>query len=359
MPMLRQDERITLDELEASLKEVDSHAKSEDIATGKIELHLVDDNPHFTLGEDTVPVTASGLEAFAGYLKIPTPFLMNRIPSEIGGRTGDQARQDLINLFLEHNAAPALRVVYSADGVLEVNQPERRTIPPMALVSIARNVLGTGQAQITSLVNSVAEFAFDVAVPEDYDHGIGGDPQAKDVDPEVGDITCGGLSFFYNRKLNHTPTIGSYLYRLACTNGMQYRNPLDQVSVNGQTVDEVLAELNAAANSAFAQVDRHMKHFYDMRQHKVDNPDRWLIQVAREHSLAASSRENMESVILSSEVPDHPSEFDLINVLTNEANNPKLASKVISRRKLESVGGAMIAHEVLRCGSCKQKVSND
>jgi hypothetical protein len=49
--------------------------------------------------------------------------------------------------------------------------------------------------------------------------------------------------------------------------------------------------------------------------------------------------------------------FHLINLITNEANNPAIASRPTSRRALEAAGGTVVAEHADRCTHCAQRLN--
>jgi hypothetical protein len=50
--------------------------------------------------------------------------------------------------------------------------------------------------------------------------------------------------------------------------------------------------------------------------------------------------------------------FDLLNHMTNEANDPAIRRQVGVRRSLERAGGGLIHEHAQRCPSCQTKLSH-
>jgi hypothetical protein len=340
----------TIGEFKNYLRERGKDAEIHDVSLHDVQFHLSDANPHFIINGKAVPSSQTGIRAWGDYFGIPTAFF-----KRVGKDLGLTRQADLLDGFHQLAAGSAVRVAYNDQGLIRVDEPGRQLIEPIQLLDIAGNVLGSEDAEITRVIDTQAEFAFDVRVPESSSYGIGGDPPE---DSRVGDITAGGLGFNYNRKLNHAPSVESYLYRLVCTNGMRRRDPGLRVDARGQTVDEVLAEVNAMAEQAFSRVESDIRHFYDLREVRVSNPERELIAIARDHGIPDRSLNRLTKLASSEALPDNPSRFDIVNMITNLANDPAIRNDG-GRLILETVGGSVIEDHSARCGHCHSRVVDD
>lgn len=345
-------EPITLADLKNEIATERSEATTEDMPLSEVEFHLGADEPHFKIRGDKIPASPSGVQAWGDYLGIPAPF-HKRVGKELGvGKQGE-----LLSWFLDISSAStasAVRISYSPLGVLSVQDPERRVINPEQIIDVAIKVLGTHEAEVVRSINTPADFAFDVHVPMNYDHGIGGDiPGQRGI--EIGDISAGGLTFHYDRKHNLAPETGSFVYRFDCTNGQRHRDDSLKLDTRGNTVEEVLAELEAMAQRAFRRTERQMKHFYGLRKVIVTNPERELVAIAREHRIPDRSLVMLTKLAASNLLPDKPSRFDLVNLITNFANDPAVTNDG-GRLLLEAAGGAVVQDEAARCGHCRSVV---
>ncbi len=54
-------------------------------------------------------------------------------------------------------------------------------------------------------------------------------------------------------------------------------------------------------------------------------------------------------------MPDDPSMFDVVNLVTNFANSPAVRNDG-GRLLLERAGGSVVTDHATRCGHCQQKV---
>jgi hypothetical protein len=124
-------------------------------------------------------------------------------------------------------------------------------------------------------------------------------------------------------------------------------------------MEVILAELELAAQTAFARVEQEMEHFYEMRnQAIVGDVTQAVIRVSEERGLP--NRTAMELArrvpeMLDSEALGHEvNMFDLTNLITNQANDPALRTRRGSRLQLERAGGELVRIEAARCGHCYQ-----
>jgi hypothetical protein len=343
MPVLRDTPTRTISEVKAELAETRKSSTEDDFSLADIHFRFADNNPHFQMGSKLIPASATGINAFASYFQIPTAYL-NRVSKDLGI---EQAGNEL-DMWKESAASEAVRVTFNDDHILDIREPGRQLIERGALLDIAASVMGTEQAPIVRLINTQEEFAFDVHVPFDYDRGVGGDVK-------VNDITAGGIGIHYDAKMNLAPTVERYLHRLACTNGMRRKELGMKVDARGQTVDEVLAEVGALAEQLMSGVESDIRHFYELRERPVDNPERQIIALARDFKIPDRSTKKLLHLASTEEMPDNPSEFDVLNLVTNLANHPEIRNDG-GRLLLERVGGGIIADQAARCGHCRQTV---
>ncbi len=340
MEYLRETSGLTLADL---AEELEDGSRTWDGVTGQMDAHLEDDLLIFRFGSMAVPATQDGLEQLGSFLDIPRTFLTGLDPD---------LQQHLLHELLERTPAN-VSLRYGNDGISEVHKPSHLRVRPTQVVASAIKVMGE-DSPIVEWGATPDELFFDVMVPLDSDRGTGGDRS-------VGDISQGGLRFIQNRKQNLAPTVNSFLYRLACTNGMVVPDTGLTVSARGNTVEVVLAELELAAEHAFSQVEAQIEHFYALRSQPIEGDvTQAVIRIARERGLPDS-----RGLALARRVPERlshdglghdPTMFDLVNLFTNEANNPILRGRTSSRRALEGAGGTLVRHLSDRCGTCYQAI---
>jgi hypothetical protein len=213
---------------------------------------------------------------------------------------------------------------------------------PHMLVDVAKKVVGT-DALVDDVRMDKGFFGFDVI-----------DPRRDFGDKKVGDITRAGLRFGIDLAKNHTPWVQPYQYRLACTNGLSGQDTGLAVDGRGQTIDAVLASLEENARIAFERVEAEIGAFYDLRNVPVENPERTLHRLAEEQGLSAAMTVRIAERI-PAEVEGDATMFDIVNLLTNEANNLRVKPRM--RSLLQGIGGQVVTEHAARCGHCQARLN--
>lgn len=322
---------------------LDTHANTWQGSTGEIEVRLTEEQPVIAFGpahapKTEVPATSEGLKPLANFLDIPEKFLL-RLPAD--------ERQFILERQLRRAGAD-LALSYGDVGIIEVLKPGQRRIPAVAFAEIAGRVVSE-DAPVIQWLNTGDDLRLDVVVRDGANQGIGGDPQ-------VDDITKGGIRIGQDRKHNLAPFAQPFLYRLFCTNGMETRDEGLKFSIQGKTVEDVLIELEAAAQRAFGQVDEKIAAYYDLRNQRVENPERTLLTLGEEQGLPNRTVAALARRIPAEVEGDEVTMFDLVNIITNAANDPAIGSRTAVRRQLETVGGNLTNEHALRCTHCQHKL---
>lgn len=294
------------------------------------------------LGKKEVPVTDEGTQAFASYLDIPSKFFQ---------RLNEELQEHLLTVLLaQYDNSSACAVMLDDNGVRMVRDPALKFIDPRHLVERVSNVIDPKAIVVESFLTS-DEFRFDTMVPEGFKKGIGGDKK-------VGDITRGGVRVGHDIKHNLAPFVQPWMFRLACTNGVETFWSGLKVEARHNSVDAVLEEFEAMAEEAFSRVEDDIKAYYDLRTVKVDEPERTLLRIATEEKLPDRS-----TMALAKRVPayleedDEATMFMLANLITNAANDPAIRYKNGVRRRLEQIGGNIVRDHAERCVTCQSKLN--
>jgi len=284
-----------------------------------------------------IPMNDEGWATLGGLLRIPDSFA-NRLPGP--------TRITLTNDLLARHAKP-IAVRYADDGIKSMLDPGQIPFEPRLLVNVAQHVVGE-RAPVVGTVHNLTAFGFDTVT----------EPGARDLgDPKVGDITRAGLRFSQNLRQNLAPSVAKYSYRLVCTNGMEVMDDGLKLDARGnQSVEEVMAELEALAQRAFAEVESDIEHFYAMRDEPVANPERTLNRMARDYGISDRLRNELrDGVPAMVDEGGGTNMFDLVNYVTNFANRQNIPHG--QRVALERFGGQAVTEHVERCRTCASRVN--
>lgn len=287
-----------------------------------------------------VPATKESLAAIGGWVEVPTAFLR---------RLENDMKEYVLTELLRRSGGTAL-VSYTEEGIEEVRTPGER-VEPSAILQIATKVL-TKDAPVVEWWKDQREFRLDVIAPESRT-GSRYNPEKR----KVGDITALGVRLHMDLKHNLAPTASTLLYRLACTNGMERLDETNKIDARGRTPRQVLADLEAAVEEAYAGAQREVQAFYDLRNTPVDNPERALARIAREYEMPDRTLAALVERAASEDMPDRPTRFDVVNLITNQANETRIRNKTGARRRLEQIGGEIISEHAARCGHCQARLN--
>lgn len=335
---LRDKPTMTLTEL---ADQVGLPGESVSVSGTDIRLEIDGEEQSIHVGSRTVPFSEAGAEALSSFTQIPVPF-MKRL---LSNGAADVA-VDLTNTLLARNPQMVIARIDDTRGLVRLNEPGQKVIDPRGVVDVAMRVLGPDSLVVEQML-STGEFFFDAFMPTN-EYG----------DKRVKDITRAGLRFSQNIKQNLAPVVAPFMYRLICTNGMQTRSEGLAVDARGGTVDEVLANLEAMAQLAFSRVEKDIEHFYALRDVPAPNPERILSRMATEHNLSDRMRLRLIDAI-PTVLGDsgEASMFDLVNLVTNTANDPEVAGRRGNRLAFERFGGAAVDDHASRCRSCSSKLN--
>lgn len=171
--------------------------------------------------------------------------------------------------------------------------------------------------------------------------------------PEVGDITEAGLRVLSHPYASKPPSVGTYLERLACTNGQTTPEKVGQISIKGRTVDEVIAEMEMAADLVLSQLDEKLARYAETRSILVPgSPQAFVAQLARE---AGVNRQVLDAVLdIVNQLPAPVSVWDVQNAFTAVAN---VVERYSTMTRLQQLGGSLsfdAERMVERCGTCER-----
>lgn len=338
---LREEPKQTLKDVRSECEETGVVATLAPLNEVRVDLET-DNLIHIkTVGDINfeVPANEVNLHTVGSYLGIPDSFL-DRLDADLKGT--------LMNGMLDKVRDGEVVFRHNDDFIKSIRTPGQQGIEPFHILDVAMGAL-TEDAPVVHWDLTPASFRLDTIVTDASRH-IGGDRH-------VGDITKGGLRFEQNRKQNLAPAVSRYIYRLICTNGMEQQDASLKVDARGSSFEEVMADFAVKVNDAMSGLDNMISAHYDLRNNPVENPERVINRLAREHKLSDRFRTRLIDAAASDMLPDDPSEFDVVNLITNFGNEPSVASRDGARRILEQMGGTIVTEHVARCGHCQARLS--
>jgi hypothetical protein len=126
-----------------------------------------------------------------------------------------------------------------------------------------------------------------------------------------------------------------------------------QISIKGRTVDEVIAEMEMAADLVLSQLDEKLARYAETRSILVPgSPQAFVAQLARE---AGVNRQVLDAVLdIVNQLPAPVSVWDVQNAFTAVAN---VVERYSTMTRLQQLGGSLsfdAERMVERCGTCER-----
>jgi hypothetical protein len=278
------------------------------------------------------PLDEVAERALATYLNIPYTYLEN-CPPEFKAQT---------LRFWRDEAPEAEMVLEVTNGALvNVHKPTTVTIPPRDVAAVMAKVFDP-EAEVRKFILNSKMFHLDITTPM---HQI-------EVATEVGDVTQAGVRVLVYPFSDKLPSVTAYMERLVCTNGMCQDERVGQIRIKGQTVDDVISEMESAARSTLSHLDNRLHSYARTAQTTAPGSHgAFAYQLGRELSL----RQPVMDMIMDrvGQLTAPATVYDIMNVFTAVANQLPYAQRV----KMQTLGGSLAMDTermVNRCGSCER-----
>lgn len=286
-----------------------------------------------------IPATTDSILHLANYFDIPGPFI----------KKWDPEVQDLIfNAIIARSGGEAVLIKHNDEGMTAMRNPNLPVVDPRKVLDVAAEVVGE-DAEVVDAWVSPKGYQFEVIVREGSEFEIG--------DAQVGDLSRGGLRFGQDTQHNLAPWVQQYVYRLICTNGMEIPSNAYKFDGRGNSAEQMITHLEEMARKAFEEVESQMVAFYDLRSQKVTNGIQLLRRMAQEQGLPdrviSSMEDRLPSLI---EDPTDTTMFDIVNIITNQANHEDFFGRANVRRNLHRAGGAVTTDHAARCRTCSSRI---
>ena len=225
--------------------------------------------------------------ALARYLKVPANYLEKLTPD---------FRATLLRYEFDRNKDAATVIESLNEDIIAVHQPTQTMLPLTRVAEVVTEVLHPDDT-IRRLITDETRFHLD-ATTDSHAITFPANPQApgyhEDI-ADVGDITEAGFRLLAYPFQAKRPSVSVYAERLICTNGMTIPQELDQITVKGRTVDEVIASMEEAANLVLGQLDKYLHKLAASREtDPPGSPQAFAAQMAREANV---SRKVLDAVL--------------------------------------------------------------
>lgn len=325
--------------IQARGDDVEFHLNTDTDRSIKFRTHNTDGD-----GLIEVPVTQEGLKQVAGWLDVPYKFF-ERVDRDL--------QQHLATELVKKQADPmAITLLKDNGGIQSIHSPEQTRLAPVRFVDIAERVISP-DAEVIDFRCDADTFHLDVTVPDNFDRGLIGDPK-------IDDLSKAGLRIGQNRKRNLAPSVQPYFFRLWCTNGCSSRHDGLRLDARGKTEQELMHSMEEIATRAFAMVEDEIEAFYNMRSEAVADASQAVLRLGRERGLPDRMVMGLVEQVpqIESTGPNESiSMFDVVNLVTNAANDPSLNDRLDTRLRLEDAAGAEITEHAARCRTCASKLN--
>lgn len=339
------------------------------------DMKVADDGSVIEIADDTGNKAEYELDevtekALTSFLSVNYPYISNCPP---------QLKAHNLNYWMNKSEDAVASVIVGPHGIESIHDPNRTilSVPEVAGV-IARSF--DPDDQIVTLRSNPGIFHADIMVSESITvpgNGLGdrpdadgylrrpGDPDTDDngdpvEPPKVFDITHGGVRFLAYPTRAKAPVVQRYFNRLICNNGLTMPVVDEQITLRGHTLEEVLGEMERAAQSLLGTMPQALERYADLSNVPVHgNPLAVIRHIGKEQGISdrviARALDFAAASGLGS--ADRVSAYDVTNVFTSLANSEGIRYSTATR--LQNVGG-VIVHEsdriVRRCESCAQLV---
>lgn len=239
------------------------------------------------------------------------------------------------------------------DHVINFHRPGLVILPVREVADVITTAMEPTD-EVVNLIRNESQFHIDIMTP----HHVEVDPDERIDDRargerQIGDITHGGVRVLSNPTEVKAPVVTTYLHRLWCTNGCT--SPVDQgtIKLKGNTVEEVLTEMNEAMRRIRGDLDDRLNEYAELINRRAPgNPSKFARQLGTEYGIPARV---MTRVLDRVEIlPEDASLYDIQQIFTQTANG---SVPYRTMMRLQGLAGDMAFatdHVVHRCGTCER-----
>jgi hypothetical protein len=310
------------------------------------------------VGDERLPWGDNNSRIFAGFLKGPGYKYYQREP--LGWQ-----RQVLAHHIAKMADADTQWYI-EGNNVSGIYHPDDKVIPLVSVAEVVSNVF-RGPDDMANVLWSPDQVEINVlsSVKTVTVPGVAGHPDRPlegTVDGpygiRVGDLSAGGIRIIIQPgKPERAPIVEELWERYICTNGMTRRVAGSQIKLRGNTVEEILLEMENQARLIFEGLDGSAQAILHSAQTPIPGATSDFIrQVAAERNINAATVLRLQE--RAAALPANPSVYDVTQVITAMANEDGLP--VVTRRNLQAIGGDLTVDTermVHRCITCERPLA--
>lgn len=272
-----------------------------------------------------------GMQALAKRLRTPVSFL-ERLPETMS--------DDILNYFIQQHEDAEVVLAHEADVLTAVYDGKIDTVRFDQYAEVVASVMDP-DAMVSSFYLHDGAMRVDVLLEE------------SQVEARVGDVTRAGARFYgHIAPAVAQPYVHTFLNRLICDNGMVVEESDGLVAIRGNTVEDILAEMELAAMRVLSGNDHRLGQWAGLVDVEVDNAEQMIHRLATEHGISAA----VESRILD-RVPEMEGStlYDVINLMTSMHQEEGITQGQVDRLQLMA-GGTIVHGATHRCPSCQHRL---
>lgn len=293
-----------------------------------------------SVGEQEYALDEGVEKSLAGFLGIPAGYVKKLAPT---------FKAQTIKYWLDEYSDADVRIFTRGEQITAIGSADIVSIPTDAVGEVITNVFAPGDR--VDFYRGTDYAQFDVVTQAHQVEVL--NPDDVLFRPQVGDITYGGERFVLHPYTAKPPSAMAYFERLVCTNGMCTEEKLGRINIQGNTVPEIIAELEAKARQLLGNLDDGLAAYAATARKPVPGTlAAFAAQLAREYGFTRGVLDEVLAII--NQLGPNATVYDVLQAFTSVAN--RVESTPV-KHKLQTLGGslALEADKVLRrCTSCER-----
>lgn len=168
----------------------------------------------------------------------------------------------------------------------------------------------------------------------------------------VGDITRAGLEVGFADRQSYfregnVLLLGSYFYRLVCSNGAVTRECLRYVRVGDEGLG--VEKINRMVTDSVLSIQGRLDFLSELAGREIESPENYIRGVV---SRAGGGDRLYNRIIGAYKQEPDPTEYGVYNAITRAANSETLTVQM--RNRLQVFGGGLLKEKVCRCPRCSR-----